>query len=250
MKFTSASSTTAIFILFSAIASALSAFAEGVERDIIRADDEQGARHDLASDIDLGTQMMRGDDEESNKNVAPDLLGAVQIGFANCSTKTQCTKYGQNSCETIYEDCNKQCKWNCTQNICAKNSPGPSPRSLTRKPTRKPTKKPSPPSPTPGSNICTRSPDYSCYKTGQPECCSYNGGRNCPSYDTLCNNYPEGYTGWDYCAYQPNYNCYPNGGRPSCCFMSGGGTMNCPISQPPCESRRRLRETAMKATRE
>ena len=227
-----------------AAASAPSAFAEGVERNVIPVDDAQGARRALASDIDLSSQLMREDDKD-DKNVAPDLLGAVQIGFANCNTKTQCTKYGQNSCESIYKDCNKQCKWDSSQNICAYNSPGPSPRSPTRKPTRtptrKPTKKPSPPSPTPGSSICTRSPDYSCYKTGQPECCSYNGGRNCPSYYTMCNNYPKGYTGWDYCAYQPDYNCYPNGGRPSCCFMSGGGTMNCPISQPPCEGSRFLR---------
>lgn len=231
MKFTS----TAVIILFSVSAAAASSsgLVESVDRKVIPVDGEQGASRSLAADFDLGTQMqmMRGAEEsEEKENLAPGLLGAVQIGFVNCNTKTQCTKYGQNSCETIYNDCNKQCMWNSSQNICAYNN-GPTPRS----PTRKPTKKPSP-SP-PGSSICTRSPDYSCYTTGQPECCSYNGGRNCPSYDTMCNNYPEGYTGWNYCTSQPNYNCYPNDGYPSCCFMSGGGTMNCPINQPPCGSR-------------
>ena len=244
MKFASASIIT-IFILFSAAVTVTpSAFAEGVERNAIPVTDAdgQGAHRDPVSHIDLGTQSrMRGDDEESNQNVAPDLLGAVQIGFANCNTKTQCTKYGQNSCEQIYKDCNKQCVWNSSQNICAYNS-GPSPRGPTRKPTKKPTRKPTKsPSHAPGSSICTRSPDYSCYKTGQPECCSHNGGRNCPSYMTMCNNYPAGYTGWNYCAYQPDLNCYPNGGRPSCCSMSGGGTMNCPVNRPSCENSRLLR---------
>jgi hypothetical protein len=210
MKFTSASTTT-IFIFFSATAA--SVLVESVET-------------------------------KAKENVAPDLLGAVQIGFVNCDTKTQCTKYGQNSCDSIYKDCNKQCVWNSSKNVCAYNN-GPSPRSPTRKPTQKPTKKPSPSPPTPGSSICAWSPDYSCYKTGQPECCSNNGGRDCPSNDTMCNNYPEGYTGWNYCTYKPNYNCYPNGGHPSCCSMSGGGTMNCPVDQPPCETRSRfLRRSA------
>jgi len=240
MKFTLASTAT-IFILFSAAATP-SVCAEEVERNVIPASDEQGSHRDQVSHFDLGTQSrMRGDDEESHENVAPDLLGAVQIGFANCNTKMQCPKYGQNSCETIYKDCNRQCVWNSSQNFCAYNSRGPPTRKPTKKPTQKPTKRPSPPPPSPGSSICTWSPDYSCYKTGQPECCSYNGGRNCPSYDTMCNNYPEGYMGWNYCTYQPDFNCYPNGGRPSCCFMSGGGTMNCPINQPSCERSRFLR---------
>lgn len=239
MKFTSASTAT-IFVLFSAVAAPF-ALADVVERDIIPVKEEQGANSDPASRADLGTQQVTGDDEEKlNENVAPDLLGAVQIGFANCNTKTQCTNYGQNSCETIYADCNKQCVWNSRRNFCYYNR-GPSPRGPTRKPTKKPTKRPTPAPPSPGSSICTWSPDYSCYKTGQPECCSYNGGRNCPNYDTMCNNYPEGLTGWNYCTYPPDYNCYPNGGRPSCCFMSGGGTMNCPVNRPSCERSRFLR---------
>ena len=65
------------------------------------------------------------------------------------------------------------------------------------KPAHKPTKKPSP-------------PDYQCYKTGRPACCSKNRGKDCPTYMTMC-NYPEGYYGWNYCttAPAPDYTCYP-----------------------------------------
>ena len=115
----------------------------------------------------------------------------------------------------------------------------PSPRGPTRKSAPRParrmsTKKTS--SPTPGSSICNLNPDYKCYKTGYPECCSYNDGRDCPSYQTMCDNYPEDKYGWDYCDFGPDFDCYPKtDGRPSCCFMKGGELMNCPREEPGCE---------------
>jgi hypothetical protein len=244
-------STTSFFILLSTAAPS-----------VVLAGDSTTASHSSSQDssssdiVDAIPVHFAGDSRK-----APDLMGAVQVGqegsrlenisfFANCDTKTQCTKYGSNSCATIYKDCNKQCKWNPNANngkgLCEYNKPGPTPRSPTRRPTRRPTRKPSPSPPAPGSSICTwGAPDYDCYITGRPECCSYNGGRNCPNYMTMCNNYPADETGWDYCTNQPNYSCYPGTGQPACCNMKGGGTMNCPRQKPGCSRKSRfLRSSA------
>lgn len=114
------------------------------------------------------------------------------------------------------------------------NPPAPQPR----KPTRKPTKKPSP---TPkGQSICTRSLDYTCYKSGRPQCCSNNNGKDCPKEMTICDNHPEGLTGWNYCSYGPNYNCYKDG-QPSCCAKD---SMNCPRDQPKCDNKKTTEELA------
>lgn len=221
---------------------------------------QSNSQDSSSTDID-NAALVFGDDSRK----APDLMGAVQVGqegshlenisfFANCDTKTQCTKYGSNSCATIYDNCNKQCKWNPNANngkgLCEYNKPGPTPRSPTRrpthKPTRRPTRKPSPPPPAPrGESICTWAPEFDCYKTGWPECCDFNGGRNCPKYQTMCNNYPEGWTGWNYCTTAPNFSCYPGTGQPTCCNMKGGGTMNCPRQKPGCSRKSRfLRSSA------
>ena len=88
-----------------------------------------------------------------------------------------------------------------------------------------------------GGNICTREPDYKCYKTGRPACCS-DDEYTCPDYMTMCDNYPEDYAGTSYCSYAPEYGCDPatwsNSGWPKCCHEDGGDIMNCPIEQPAC----------------
>lgn len=96
------------------------------------------------------------------------------------------------------------------------------------------------PGPPPGSSICTRTPDYRCYKTGRPACCSVDGkfqfacswsssvclsliynilssrilpafhtpdGENCPSEMTICDNHGEDMTGTSYCTSSPDYQC-------------------------------------------
>ena len=71
--------------------------------------------------------------------------------FANCDTKTQCTKYGSKSCANIYNGCNKQCKWNPSANngkgLCENNKPGPRPSPPLPHPGPRPS--PSPPRPNP-----------------------------------------------------------------------------------------------------
>lgn len=112
---------------------------------------------------------------------------------------------------------------------------------------------PSPtPSPTPrprrGRSICTRSPDYKCYKTGRPACCS-NPEYTCPDFMTVCDNHGEGTTGTSYCTNAPQYGCdsstWSSGGWPLCCNQPGGDVMNCPKQQPRCkpESSNYLRAT-------
>jgi hypothetical protein len=54
---------------------------------------------------------------------------------------------------------------------------------------------------------------------------------------TMCDNYPEGYAGWDYCTDAPDKTCYPHSkGYPACCLKKGGGPMNCPQTAPGCEN--------------
>ncbi len=108
----------------------------------------------------------------------------------------------------------------------------------TRVATQIPTSTPVPP---PGSSICTRSPDYTCYKNnGRPACCS--SGYTCPSFMTLCDNAGAGVTGNTPCTYSPNYPCWPStNGRPPCCTQPGGPFVNCPKTEDlekyqPCES--------------
>lgn len=103
-----------------------------------------------------------------------------------------------------------------------------------------PTETPVPvPTPPRGRSICTRSPDYKCYKTGRPACCS-DDEYECPNYMTMCDNHGEGMTGTSYCTYSPQYGCDPatwsNGGYPKCCGAPGGDVINCPIEQPPCNA--------------
>ncbi|KAL7523321.1 hypothetical protein ACHAWF_000474 [Thalassiosira exigua] len=86
----------------------------------------------------------------------------------------------------------------------------------------------------PGSSICTHAPDYECYQTGWPPCCSENNGDDCPSFQTMCNNQGEGETGSSYCTYAPDYQCW-HMGHPDCCSAPGGEYMNCPKEQPPCD---------------
>jgi hypothetical protein len=228
MKLTSTSTIT-IFILLSAS----SALAD----DINSWQAQKNTINPAVADYSDGT---------GEKGGIPGLMGAVQIGQHSdvqptyCYPPTQpdysCYKDGYPKC------CNKQ-KGNRPNGKVpsCEVQPQPQPRS----PTRKPTTKPSPPTPD-GQSICTRSPDYKCYKTtGRPECCYKNNGKNCPTYMTMCNNYPEGYTGWDYCTRAPDNNCYPySNGRPACCSQKGGGTMNCPKQMPGCENKRFLRKAS------
>ena len=96
------------------------------------------------------------------------------------------------------------------------------------------------PIPRPGRSICTRSPDFQCYKTGQPACCSTD--YSCPPFMTMCDNTGAGVTGSNYCGSSaPDFGCWPStGGRPPCCSEPGGGTINCPTfddlyEYQPCE---------------
>ena len=70
-----------------------------------------------------------------------------------------------------------------------------------------PAPSPTPPGPAPGSSICTYAPDYECYQTGWPACCSVNDGASCPDYMTICDNFPSGSAGTSYCTYSPDYTC-------------------------------------------
>ena len=88
----------------------------------------------------------------------------------------------------------------------------------------------------PVGGICTYEPDWDCYKTGHPQCCSVDGGANCHDYLTMCDNYAEGMSGTDYCTNSPEYQCYNTyNGHPSCCSETGGPFMNCPKTQPACD---------------
>ena len=91
-----------------------------------------------------------------------------------------------------------------------------------------------PPSPEPrGKSICTRALDYECYKHGRPKCCTENDGKDCPSEMTICDNFPENWTGTlSYCSGAPNFACWRDG-RPSCCRENA---LNCPRDeQPACD---------------
>ena len=88
-----------------------------------------------------------------------------------------------------------------------------------------------------GTSICTYTPDYGCYETGRPTCCSEDDGENCPDFLTMCDNHAKGVTGFDYCTNSPDFSCYDaNDGRPSCCSEPGGSMMNCPKTRPSCDS--------------
>eukprot|EP00986_Skeletonema_menzelii_P004926 scaffold1723_cov144-Skeletonema_menzelii.AAC.8 len=88
----------------------------------------------------------------------------------------------------------------------------------------------------PVGGICTYEPDRDCYKSGHPQCCSVDGGANCPDYLTMCDNHAEGMSGTDYCTNSPEYQCYNTyNGHPSCCSETGGPFMNCPKTQPACD---------------
>ncbi len=107
---------------------------------------------------------------------------------------------------------------------------------ILHQPTRKPT-----PNTRPGSSICTRSPDYGCYKSGWPACC--DSDYTCPSFMTMCDNVASGVGGNNFCgSWAPDYGCWPSThGRPPCCSKSGGAYVNCPPSDSvekyqPCES--------------
>ena len=102
-----------------------------------------------------------------------------------------------------------------------------------------PTRKPTPNKV--GSSICTRSPDYGCYKSGRPACC--DSDYTCPSFMTMCDNVASGVAGSNFCgSWAPDYGCWPStDGRPPCCSKSGGAYVNCPPSDSvekyqPCES--------------
>ena len=105
------------------------------------------------------------------------------------------------------------------------NPPAPKPRKPTRRPTRKPARQP---------EICTRELDYKCYKSGRPSCCDKNNGRDCPKEMTICDNHPEGKSGWNYCSFSPDYKCWKSG-WPSCC---NGNSLNCPRKQPGCDNKK------------
>ena len=82
----------------------------------------------------------------------------------------------------------------------------------------------------PGSSICTRSPDYDCYKSGRPACC--DSDYNCPSFMTMCDNVSSGVGGHSVCTWSPDYGCWPDThGRPPCCSEDGGDFINCPPSE-------------------
>ena len=95
------------------------------------------------------------------------------------------------------------------------------------------------PQPRRGQSICTRAPDYHCYKTGRPACCS-DDEYTCPDFMTMCDNHPENTSGTSYCSsWSPDYTCTSpewsnTWGRPNCCLEDGGDIMNCPIDPPAC----------------
>lgn len=92
------------------------------------------------------------------------------------------------------------------------------------------------PTRTPSPSICVGKKDLDCYQSGYPACCSVDGGENCPSFLTMCDNHASGMTGTSYCTYPPAYGCYKKNGRPSCCGEPGGDTMNCPKTKPDCDT--------------
>ena len=82
-------------------------------------------------------------------------------------------------------------------------------------------------------DICTREADYDCYKSGRPQCCDENDGKDCPDEMTICDNHAEGVSGWSYCTHGPDYDCYEDG-RPRCCREN---SMNCPRNMPACDKK-------------
>ena len=88
---------------------------------------------------------------------------------------------------------------------------------------------PSPP--TPSFNICLQPKDFECYKSGRPQCCGENDGKDCPDEMTICDNFPENTSGTTYCTWGPESDCYEDG-WPSCCFEN---ELNCPRERPGCE---------------
>ncbi|KAL3780149.1 hypothetical protein HJC23_012595 [Cyclotella cryptica] len=81
-----------------------------------------------------------------------------------------------------------------------------------------------------GSDYCTYAPDYNCYSAGWPDCCTRNGGADCPVNKPSCN--VKRSVGRSYCTYSPDYTCYKNG-WPKCCLSNNGA--NCPTTQPSCD---------------
>ncbi|KAL3804942.1 hypothetical protein ACHAW5_006799 [Stephanodiscus triporus] len=75
----------------------------------------------------------------------------------------------------------------------------------------------------PGSDVCTYSPDRTCYRTGWPSCCGTSGGCDTNS-DLSCD-----LDGSDVCTYSPDKTCYESG-WPSCCGTSGGCNTNSDLS--------------------
>lgn len=112
----------------------------------------------VATFIETGNLFENLIESESSSNIP-----FVSFGFANCHTKTECTKYGRNSCDTIYKDCDQQCKWNDSKDLCDYNTKNHKPtKKPTKKPIKKPTKKPTPrPSmPSPTRTTCTLYPPF------------------------------------------------------------------------------------------
>ena len=97
-----------------------------------------------------------------------------------------------------------------------------------------------------GTSYCTYAPDYSCYATGWPSCCSVDF-TTCPEERPPCEtdevDQPDNgeidnvnvteppLVGTSYCTYAPDYSCYATG-WPSCC----SDATTCPKERPPCET--------------
>jgi len=144
---------------------------------------------------------------------------------------------------------NNYCVWSadysCYQSgwpSCCSDDPDNCPKQqpqcdvVTEAPTASPTMAPTTEAPVvSGNSYCVWSPDYSCYQSGWPSCCS-DDPDDCPKQQPQCDNAP--IAGASYCTFAPDYSCFENG-WPSCCDAEGN---TCPRDQPGCDnSGRRLR---------
>lgn len=170
----------------------------------------------------------------------PDTMSLVGFNY-DCDKATCYCLYEKGTLSSKYDKCFDSMNTSNTGQgdvTRATTKQGTTCYSLYIQPSNPPAPSPKKPTSPPGSSICTRSPDYNCYITGRPSCCSKNNGKNCPSEMTICDNYPEGYTGWSYCTDGPDYTCYKSG-WPSCCMEN---ELNCPRQKPACDSTKKSNE--------
>lgn len=154
--------------------------------------------------------------------------GTLNSKYDRCFNSMNTNDYGRGN---VYSTTTSRGTTCYSLHIQQSNPPAPKPRKPTRRPTRKP-------SPSPQPKIC-QVRDYKCYKSGRPSCCDKKNGKDCPKEMTMCDNHPEGMTGWNYCSYGPDYDCW-KGGWPSCC---NGNSKNCPRKQPGCDNKKKKTST-------